>query len=412
MTGFQLKGAKTIFKLVKKISPSTYTIFGGVHPSMLPDQSIKEDFVDFLVIGEGESTIVELINELKKEIKDFKKIKGIVWKYNKKIIFNELRNHMNMDDLVFPLTDKNKKYFEYSAQKNEIFYFSSRGCPFSCRFCYNKFFNKGIWRPMKIEKLEKEIDELISKLDTKFDYMFLNDDWIGNNIKRLKEIGRIFSKYNIKWGTCIRCSDLNEEVVKILDSGGCRQLLLGVESGSERILNKVIGKKYAEGIDDIKNATKVLNQSNIKATYGFIVNIPTETKKDLKKSIALADWIHKHDKNSRISFYVYAPYPGTELYKDAVKNGFKEPQSFDEWSKISLSSEVNPFAENLYYISGLKFRGGKGDSTSKNFKGIKRLKILPFEIIVHLRWKLRFFTYFNFEKKIIKKLIFNATKNN
>jgi len=161
---------------------------------------------------------------------------------------------------------------------------------------------------------------------------------------------------------------------------------------------------YPKGCEDIRNCTRILSKTNIRGRYNFMSGVPTETMEEIYKSMDLADWIWQTDKNAKITFSAYSPYPGSKLYQEALKAGFKEPHDFEGWSKMSLSNNINPIPGNLYYMAGLRFRKRKGDSTSRNFFGLKRLIILPFEVSAHLRWKFRFIRYYRLEKFIINKL--------
>jgi radical SAM superfamily enzyme YgiQ (UPF0313 family) len=407
MTGYQLVGAKHLFEVVKKINPKVYTIFGGTHPSILPKHCIKEPLVDFVVVGEGEETLLELVMTLKNG-GDLHKVDGIYWKESEEVIVNKSREFMNPSQWPFPMTQKNKKYFKVAADRDELMFQTSRGCMYKCAFCYNQVFNRRTWRPMPLNKFEKELKEFVREF--KFRIIYINDDNIGSNKERIKEIAKILHSSDLSWSTGIRCNDIDEEIAKVLDENGCRELLLGAESGSDRILKEIIKKGYAHGTEDVRNCARVLSRTRIHGRYNFMCGTPTETKKELHESMDLADWIHKTDKNSLVNFDAYAPYPGSEAYEEALKTNFREPQTLEEWSKITLSNEIVPIAQNLYYISGLRFRGGKGDTTSRNFPGIRRFLILPFEISAHIRWRTRFLKYYGLERAIVKKLFAWASR--
>lgn len=407
MTGYQLLGTKKILATVKKINPKIQTILGGPHASILPVECLKEDFIDFAVVGEGEKTLLELVSTLKNG-GDLGKVEGIYWKKNGQIIANKLRAFMDPAEWPFPMTEKNKKYFKVSAARGELMFQASRGCPFDCNFCYNRIMNRHTWRQMPLVKFERELKIFLHEFS--FNHIYVNDDNLGSNKERIRQLAKILHKFNLSWSTGIRCSDVDEEAAHLLDQNGCREVLLGVESGSDRILNQVINKKYPRGTEDIRNCARCLSRTNIHGRYNFIAGIPTETPAEIFASMALADWIYRTDRNAVFCFDAYAPYPGTKLYQEAIKSGFKEPKSFADWSRMSLNNDTNPIAQNLYYLSGLRFRGKRGDVTSKNFPGLKRLLILPFEISAHLRWKFRLIKYYGLEKFIVKKLFAWAAK--
>ena len=251
---------------------------------------------------------------------------------------------------------------------------------------------KGFDHENKVKSLHNEL---------KFKYLFLNDDNIGSNVERLKQIAVFLNSLGVGWGSCIRANDVKEESLKTMAENGCDRFLLGVESGSERILKEIIRKDLPNGLHDIRDAVKMIAKTKINPTYSFMCNIPSETHKELMQSMDFADWIHKIDPKARIGFYVYAPYPGTELFVEAKKQGIKMPCDMDEWGSMSLSNSRNTVAENLYYISGLKFRG---DVSRIKFPKAHRLQILPFEILAKIRWKMRWLKFYGLEKKIVKRL--------
>jgi len=409
MTGSQLHFTKKILQSVKEYDKNIPTILGGVHASLLPDQCLNEpgDLIDFAVVGEGEQTLLELVSEIKGK-QDFKKVKGICFKKDGQIVHNEERPFLDPEKWPFPMTEKNKKYFKYSAKLNDLFYPSSRGCPHRCRFCYNTVYNRNIWRAMSLEKLDKEIGILASELS--FSFLSVADDNISANKNRVRGVGAVLKKYGLNWHTSLRCDYIDNEMAQILDDNGCTGVLLGIESGSERVLRDVVGKDYRKGVEDIKNCTRILSKTKqVSGFYSFMCNTPTETKEELHASMELAEWIKKTDSKARISFFVYAAYPGTKLFDEAVQTGFKPPTDMEGWSKITLSNPVNPDAESIYYLAGLRFRGGAGDKTSTNFPGLKRLVIAPFEISAHLRWKTKMISAYGFEKRIVKHLFETAS---
>ncbi|MEW6407115.1 MAG: radical SAM protein [Patescibacteria group bacterium] len=401
MTGNQLREAKEFLKFIKNEDASIFTIMGGVHPSILPLETLSDELVDFVVIGEGEFVLVDLIRQLKGD-RRLSEVESLCWKDGRKLIKNKRAPFIDLKDLPSPLTKKTEKYYVISAKTNNLIHPTSRSCPGFCGFCYNTVVNKSQWRSMPVMKWAKEFNEMVNL--ARFSHMFTGDDNIGRDKERIKEIGDVFMARGVTWHTNIRPEYLDEELIGILERGGCTSLLLGYESGCNRILNTIIKKGLPNGVLDLRRCAELIGRSKINALYSFMSNLPTETWGELKESMDLADYIKKVDKKCRISFYVYGPYPGTPMYHMALRQGFREPRSIEEWGTICLTYAANALVENLHYIASLNFRGGKGDNTSINFPGLKRLLLLPFELSAKLRWKLRFFRLFNLEKRIVKYL--------
>jgi len=405
MTGSQLHFTRRLLQKVKAYDANVPTILGGVHASLLPEQSVNEPggLVDFAIVGEGEETMVELVGAIKKGETDFSRVKGICFKNSEgKAVVTERRLFMDPANWPFPMTDKNKRYWHASARSGDLFYPSSRGCPHKCRFCYNTVYNCNTWRPMPLEKFEKEIDAIVAECAPKF--ISVADDNISRRLDRIEGVGRVLKKHDIAWHTSIRCDYVNDTTAGLLDKYGCTGVLLGIESGADRVLRDVVGKDYANGVEDIKSCTRILAKTNISGFYSFMCNTPTETNEELHASMALAEWIAATDKKARISFFVYAPYPGTALYEYALKTDFIPPKDFEGWSKITLNNPVNPLAENIYYLAGLRFRGAEGDKTNKNFPGWKRALIAPFEAEAKWRWSKRYVKHYSLQKAVVKHL--------
>jgi radical SAM superfamily enzyme YgiQ (UPF0313 family) len=184
-----------------------------------------------------------------------------------------------------------------------------------------------------------------------------------------------------------------------LQNSGCTDVLIGIESGSKWILEQVVNKKY--NADTIRSCVRLFSHSSVKARYNFITGLPGETKQDLNMSLELAKWMKKVDQNCYIVFDTYASYPGTKLYEKVVD----KPYGMKQWAGMTLTRDP------LYYISGLATRDGGEGLTAMNFPGLKRLKILPFEVLAKLRWKFKYFKFFKLEQILIKKLYENCNSS-
>ena len=139
MTGKSIDGAIKQSIRYKQIIPKAKIVWGGIHPSLLPEQTISEPFIDYVFVGEGEHTLLELIQYLHSDNIDIKEIQGLVYKENERILRNQPRHFIKilneLPDPAWHLVDI-VKYFEITLNTN-------RGCPYRGTFCYNSSFNKG-----------------------------------------------------------------------------------------------------------------------------------------------------------------------------------------------------------------------------------------------------------------------------
>lgn len=408
MTGYQCIQAAEIFSLVKASAPQTITVLGGVHATMVPDSCLAEPDLDFIVTGEGEETMGELVAAILDGTKDFSSLLGVGWKQHGEAIINGHRPFMDMLNIPFPLTDKNRRFFEIAARTRHLSYFTTRGCPFRCSFCYNLVFNRRQWRVLPTERLEEDLRRLQREIS--FDHVYFVDDYLGHRVERLAAVSETMRHVDLTWHSSIRVNDINQDTAQILNEGKCELLLLGVESESDHLQQQILVKDYRNGADDVRRCVQSLLQTDITPLYSFMYNVPEEAPEELESTFRLAEWIYRTDKRARIGFYAYTPYPGTPLYQQALQNGFRPPVRLADWGEMSLSNELNPALRDLYYIAGLRFRGRTGDRTDENFPGLRRLGILPFEWLAHLRWRSRRFIFSNFERHMVRGMIAQASQ--
>jgi|GEM_PF-600077 len=408
MTGEQCLAAAEIFEWVKQASPATKTILGGVHGSMVTESCIQEPDIDFIVVGEGEETMCRLMEAVRDNARDLTEIEGLAWKAEGEPRINPPRAFSDLSDSVFPLTARNKRLFEIAASTGHLSYYTTRGCPFRCAFCYNLVFNRRKWRQLPADRLEEDLRRLRKEIS--FDHVYMVDDYIGRRLDRLEAISRSIRNVGLTWHSSIRVNDVNAESARILRDGNCQLLLLGVESASESVQQGTLVKDYKNGEADVRSCVVTLRDAGITPLYSFMYNVPGETEEDLVDTARLAEWIYRTDTRARIGFYAYTPYPGTPLYKDALERGFTPPLSLRDWAHLSLSNELNPKLRDLYYIAGLRFRGRKGDRTDENFPRFQRLRIAPFELAARVRWRFMRFVMTDFERESIKKMIRQASR--
>ena len=408
MTGMPIKSALEISKFVKDNSIIP-VIWGGQHPTILPEQCLKNENIDIVVRGEGEITFYQLVKALDKN-KPMKNIKGTSYKKNKKIIHNPDREFADLNKLPsLPYHLINiKDHLTKRLNVPSLYMGTSRGCPNNCGFCYNKFFNKCRWRALNAENVIKNIKHAADNLKIKNIYFY--DDNFFVNTKRAEDIveGIIKEKFDIMWepqGSDINyVNRLSDKSLKLLEKSRCSRLTFGVESGSKRILN-LINKKISP--KKTLDLNKRLKNYEIIANYNLMSGFPTETMEDLKKTAYLSLNLLKQNKNATISnILIYTPYPGTDLYPLALQQGIAQPEILEEWINYNtdtvnlpwLSKERKKLLESLFICS--LFFDKKSDEL--NATNIIRFLAKMYGPIAKTRVKNMFFK-FMVEKKLYKK---------
>ena len=393
LTGRQILNGLEASKLVKENS-NVPVAWGGVHPSLLPEQTLENKYIDFVVVGEGEETFLELVNTLKKNVG-----------YTMSHILNPQGEFIDLNKLLeIPyhlISVENyieKKSYATGKPGRDIALYTSRGCPHRCGFCYNKEFNKRKWRGKSAEKVVQEMKKLIK--DYRINSFEIEDDEFFVDIERARKICELIIKENLDIEIFTSCrvnyvaNSMDDKYLKLLYRAGFRTLAFGVESGSERMLD-LMHKDIT--IEQVFETIRRLKKAGINSKYYFMAGFPSETIEDLYKTTDLIQKMKQLDPQIRIpAWRVFTPYPGTDLYELAIKEGWKPPQTLEEWADYDFNTVRMPWVKgkkkriikNLsFLINYLEMGKTTGQGTF-----FKLAKIFG-KIVVDWRWKKHLFSF-------------------
>lgn len=332
LTGPCLLDALDVSQSVKTYNPHIHVVWGGVHPTLLPLQTLNEWSVDFVVHGEGEYTLLDLVNTIEHNA-SIKKVKGISYKKHGKIHHTSSRRFIkNLDKLPLPawhLLDMSRYINRDIRGRRWITMNTSRGCPYRCAFCYNEVFNKRLWRGLSAGKVIEQINYLQSEYGASH-VNFLEDNFTINK-KRLMQIcdALIKERTDLEWECESRIGSLDRGLLLKMKRAGCMRIGFGVESGSPRILQLLM-----KGI----TVTQTIQTFNLCKEVGIYTDayvmcgLPTETIDEFNMTLKLLRKLtYQH-----CDMMVYRPYPGTKLYDLCVKEGlFVPPNNMEGWAQIS-----------------------------------------------------------------------------
>ncbi len=367
-------GANRIIKDIKN-ELDLKIIIGGKHPSSMPKRALKESPADFLVYGEGEETILELVDAIQKK-GPYVGINGIAYREAGEIKLNPPRQPIkNLDDIPFPargLLSLNR-YRSLSTGQKFSNILSSRGCPFSCTYCYNSknhhSFKKINFR--SIDNIIQEIKLVNKKYGVKY-FQFIDDNFTIN-ANRVIQFCDALKETNLKLKFIIqgRVDSANLEMYKKLKTAGCELIAFGIESGDEGILRDI---KKQITIPQIENAVKLAKEAGIKVRGNFIVGFPNDTPQTIVKTIKLARRLNLY----RASFFMLTPYPHSVLWQEAVEKGVIDEEkvdwnNFDQFhsyftNKNLTAKELNNYFEFGKVYSSNKLKQTVGDFLSSNNK--------------------------------------------
>lgn len=333
-TGYQVSRAYDAAKYVKQNFPDVKLVWGGPHVTHLPDQSIESDYVDIIFWGYAETSIIELITAINKN-KDLSDISNLYYKEKDHVIITKKNTTINFSDFVdmpYELVD----LFKYINPATKRFiYVSTYGCPGICTFCATKSRRK--WVPLEIKKVKRDINYLMSRFDYK--ECFFADATLFTDKKRLLELSQLMAQYDIKWIADARSQEIyntSEELLSQLIENGLKHVTIGLESGSENVVN--IMKKGKDHLFKFEKSIEKLSKFNTKIVSGLIFGCPGETVDDLKKTLAYVKKMKKLNANFFISSTFFRPLPDTILYDVVQGKGYNLPNTLEEWAERGASS--------------------------------------------------------------------------
>lgn len=328
----QLKNSINIANLCKKINPEILVILGG------PDASVRGKYIlsksksiDICVLGEGEYTLLEIIESFKKGyVVNPERIKGIIYRRRKKILRSENRRPIvNLDKLPFPAYEKIdfKKYLNNpylyvnrsKINKKSISMITSRGCPYSCVFCSINLHMGKFFRGNSPNYILKHLQLVIEKYGIK--NFHFEDDNISFQRDRFAEIidQIIKNNINIKWDTPngVRADTLSFDLLKKIKQSGCVDLTIGVESGNQRVLDNIIRKNLS--LKQVIKIAKMCKKIKLSLSAFYVIGFPGEKIKDMKETIDFATSLYKKY-SVRPILMIATPLYGTKLYEICERN--------------------------------------------------------------------------------------------
>lgn len=324
-----------VARCLKKEFPHKIIVVGGIHPTIRPQDFLQDTNIDYVVVGEGEVTMYELVNAVETG-RDAAQIPGVMYKQKGRIIIGPPRDLIqNLDDLPRPAIDlvpleKYRISPDMRTGTHVGIVFTSRGCPFNCIFCANRILTQGKYRAHSVERVCQEVDELIEK--EKINQLFVFDDNFAVNRNRAKKICEEFIRRDfhkkITWWAEARVDCVDEELLLLMAKSGCKIISYGLESGVQRLLD-FIEKNIT--LEQVKQTIEITRKAGIDIRASFILGLPTETREESLKTIQFA----KQLDIDQVRFAIATPFPGTKLWDIAQEEG---AILTDDWEAFSLMS--------------------------------------------------------------------------
>ncbi|HOO55271.1 MAG TPA: radical SAM protein [bacterium] len=321
-----------VARICKEVDPRIRVVFGGYHPTGFPEDVLSNENVDVVVRGEGEQTFLELLEVYKNE-GDIGSVLGISYSDNGNVINNPDRAFIDdMDSLPFTAD------FVFQGLIGRIPIQYGRGCPYGCKFCADRVVWKRKIRYRSAENVVEEIESAVRNLGVR-EFTFIDGTF---NVSRRKVMDFcelvIEKKLDIIWDALVRADKLDDEMLAKCRRAGCVQMNLGVESGSERVIDDL---NKAIDLSTVKDDIDRIKKHGISVVTFFCIGMPPETAEDLRKTRDLISRLN-HD---FVILSVFTPLPGTDYYLELLeKNIIGKGHDFDLYG---FKSPRNHFALNI-----------------------------------------------------------------
>lgn len=346
--GGQINNALALVEIAKRIHKKTVIVFGGPHVNVLPEETLKHPFIDYVLVGPGQNSFPIFVEALCNKV-GFEHIPGLLYVEDDKIIYTK-PNELMPSTLIpydFSFIDI-ESYIQHDSTISErtINYISTQGCAYKCRFCYETSYKRKYGK-LPCEKVIEDIKMFVNDYNVN-GIKFYDADWFIDSNRAMILIDEL-TKLNVCWAASIHPKDIlrsikrNQPLLKKLTKSKCKRLLMGIESGNNRILNDVVGKGVTK--EEIFYVAQEIANYGILGSYTFIVGFPNETYDEQQETFDFIQKLWTLSPRPETRVHIYTPYPGTPLYNEAVALGFVPPQNLKEWSNFDYYKAFTPWTD-------------------------------------------------------------------
>jgi radical SAM superfamily enzyme YgiQ (UPF0313 family) len=331
--------ASRILKTCKGFDPGITTVVGGPHVSFSAEDTFQRaPWIDVVVAGEGDRTVVELASALERG-SGIEKVAGLFINRNGKVIKTAPRPLIdNLDDLPLPARHllPLSRYHALGAACSVI---SSRGCPYGCIFCTTP---RMYGRKVRFRQPALVVDEIeLIYREYGFSQISVVDDTFTLNHPHATDLCRelIRRRLPVKWSIFSRVDTLTPGLLDLMREAGCTCMLFGVESGNQEVLNNI---KKGITPEKVKKGVRMATEAGIGTFASFILGLPGETPDRSRETLALAMELSERW-GTQYGFHYLSPFPGTELFEKAKELGIRFLTR--DWSRYNANEPITEASE-------------------------------------------------------------------
>ncbi len=363
LTGGPIRDAVEVARAVKRHCADhrladVPVVWGGWHASMFGRECLDEPAIDITVQGQGEATFAELVDRLVAG-EDLEGLAGVTFRRDSgEAVRNPPRAFIDNQAFTehdYTLIDS-EQYFDRKGER-QLDYISSQGCPFRCAFCADPFVYGRKWSGLDPERVGREVEALWHAY--RFDDLSFQDETFFVYPQRVEAIADelIARRLPISWAATLRADQgtrLGEGVFAKCCESGMRRVLVGVESGSQAMMDRI--KKDIK-LEQVFETAELCLRHDVAVIFPFIVGFPDEPEESVQASLDVAKRLRAMSPEFHTPFFYFKPYPGSAITAQAVANGYKLPVSLDEWADFDFIGSAGPWvsAETHRRVERFKF---------------------------------------------------------
>lgn len=350
LTGAPIRDALQIARQVKLQRPDLPVVWGGWHPSLFGRETLEEAAIDVSVQGQGEETFRELVDALAAG-RDLSDVNGITYRAaDGSVRANPPREMVDMNSFpphqygLLPV----ERYFSLKARR-QFDYISSTGCFWRCAFCADPFVFKRKWTAVSTERMTDEIE--LHWRRYRFEELAFQDETFFTYRKRVVALAEAFLErgFDFRWTATMRADQgfrLSEHDFSLLKQAGLHRVLIGVESGSQEMIDWM---QKDITLEQVMDAAEKCVRHGIGGIFPFIVGFPNETAQSVASSLDLAKKLRAMSPRFETPFFYFKPYPGSRITSDVVRAGYALPTTLDGWANFDYIGSAGPWVDGSKY---------------------------------------------------------------
>ena len=356
LTGRPIQDALKITRAIKALRPNLPIIWGGWHPSLFPKECLREPAIDVTVQAQGEKTFCEIVERLA-EKQSLDGVAGCAFRQHGASIQNPPRPMQDMNafapvnyDLI-PV----QKYYTIKRQR-QLDYISSTGCYFRCTFCADPFVYQRKWTALTPARMGEELEALWHR--HQFDDLHLQDETYFTYRDRVVAVAKEFLQRGLKftWTATMRADQgarLSEDDFTLCKRSGLRRVLIGVESGSQAMLNWM---KKDITIEQILVAAERCARHHIAVDFPMIVGFPDEPEESVWATLKIAKQLRAMHPQFKTQIFFYQPYPGSPISEMVRAKDYPMPRSLEEWAAFDFVGSHGPWVSRAKWQLVQRFK--------------------------------------------------------